>query len=133
MALLKKKFSKTRKRVKRTVANGIFHISASFNNTLITVTDYTGNVLASASAGTSGFKGTRKSTPFAAQMAAEKVATIARDELGMRSIIIYVKGPGPGRDSAARALAPFGFRILFIKDKTRLPHNGPRRKKTRRV
>ena len=133
MAVLKKKFSKTRKRIKRTVTNGIFHINSSFNNTLITVTDYAGNVLSSASAGTSGFKGTRKSTPFASQMAAEKVATVARDELNMKNIIVYVKGPGAGRDAASRALAPFGFRILFIKDKTRLPHNGPRRKKTRRV
>jgi small subunit ribosomal protein S11 len=133
MALLKKKFSKTRKRSKRIVTNGIFHISASFNNTLIAVTDYAGNVLVSASAGTSGFKGTRKSTPFAAQMAAEKVATVARDEFGMKNIIIYIKGPGAGRDSASRALAPFGFRILFIKDKTRLPYNGPRMKKRRRV
>src|SRR5689334_11596365 len=104
MALLKKKFSKVRKRAKRTVTNGIFHISASFNNTLITTTDYAGNVLVSASAGTSGFKGTRKSTPFAAQMATEKVATVARDELGMKNIIVYIKGPGPGRDSALRAL-----------------------------
>ena len=132
-------FSKTRKRAKRTVTNGILHIRASFNNTLVSLTDATGDVLSGCmeSGGTGGFKGTKKSTPFAAQTAVEKVATIACNEFGMKTLIIYVKGVGPGRDSAIRALSAFTvnkkLRVLWIKDKTGNPHGGPKPKKARRV
>jgi len=124
---------RTRKRARRTVSDGVVHINASFNNTLITVTDRQGNALAWGSAGAAGFKGSRKSTPFAAQVAAEKVGTIARDEYGVKIIIVFVKGPGPGRESALRAFVALGFKIIEITDVTGLPHNGCRPRKKRRV
>jgi small subunit ribosomal protein S11 len=133
MAYSKSNSARLRKRNKRVVTDGVVHISASFNNTLITITDRAGNTLLSASGGTAGFKGSRKSTPFAAQMASESIASVARDEWGMKTLIVYVKGPGPGRDSALRALGAVGFRILFIKDKSSNPHGGTRSPKKRRV
>lgn len=123
---------RTKKKVKRNVVDGIAHISASFNNTIVTVTDRQGNALAWATAGGSGFKGSRKGTPFAAQVAAEKVGNMAK-EYGMRSLEIWVSGPGPGRDSASRAFNALGFSITNIVDVTTLPHNGCRPSKKRRV
>lgn len=125
--------TRTRKRAKRVVSDGVVYISSSFNNTLITVTDRQGNTLTWATAGVAGFKGSRKSTPFAAQVAGERVGTIARDEYGMKSIIVFVKGPGPGRESALRAFIALGFKIVEISDSTGLPHNGCRPPKRRRV
>lgn len=121
-----------KKRVRRTVARGIAYIKASFNNTLVTITDVNGDVLCRASAGTVGFKGTRKSTPFAAQRAVEQAATAAR-KMGMSEVEVRVKGPGSGRDSAITALAAAGIRIHSIEDVTPLPHNGCRPAKRRRV
>lgn len=126
--------TRTKKRSKQTVVSGIACIKASFNNTFVTITDGSGNALVSATAGSSGFKGSRKSTPFAARMAAEKVGTVARDEFGMKTLIIRVNGPGPGRDSALQALGALGFQILFIKDVSRYPRGGGcRPPKARRV
>lgn len=125
--------TRTRKRAKRIVTDGIAHINASFNNTLITITDRQGNSIAWSTAGTAGFKGSRKSTPFAAQVAAEHVGKIARDEFGMKVLIVFVKGPGPGRESALRAFVALGFKIIEITDVTGLPHNGCRPPKKRRV
>lgn len=121
-----------KRRVKRNVARGIAFIKASFNNTLVTITDMNGDVLCSASAGTVGFKGTRKSTPFAAQRAVERAAHAAR-KFGMQEVEVRVKGPGSGRDSAITALQSSGIRIYSIEDVTPLPHNGCRPKKRRRV
>lgn len=121
----------TKKKVKINVIDAIAHISSTFNNTIITITDKSGNVLAWSSAGTCGFKGSRKSTPFAAQVAAEK-AGVAVKEFGVKNLEIYVKGPGPGRDSASRSLNALGFKIASIFDKTPLPHNGCRPRKKRR-
>lgn len=123
---------RARKRVKKSVADGVAHIHASFNNTIITITDRQGNTLAWASAGGSGFRGSRKSTPFAAQVAAEKAGTAAK-EFGLKNIEVLVKGPGPGRDSAVRALNVAGFKISTISDVTPIPHNGCRPPKKRRV
>lgn len=109
------------------------YISASFNNTLITVTSESGDTISWGSSGSSGFKGTRKSTPFAATTAVEKVIKKAKDEFGVKEVEIYVKGPGPGRDSALRAVRATGVRISLIADITPIPHNGPRPKKKRRV
>lgn len=125
--------ARARKRNKRVVSDGIVHISSSFNNTLITVTDRQGGTLAWATAGLAGFKGSRKSTPFAAQVAGERVGTVARDEYGMKSIMVFIKGPGPGRESALRAFIALGFKIVEISDATGLPHNGCRPRKKRRV
>ncbi len=122
----------TKKKAKRNIVDAIAYISASFNNTIIAITDKQGNVLAWSSAGTCGFKGSRKSTPFAAQVAAEKVGVIAK-EYGVRNLELYVKGPGPGRDSAGRSLNAMGFKITSVTDKTPLPHNGCRPRKRRRV
>jgi small subunit ribosomal protein S11 len=122
-----------RKRAKRIVTDGVVHINASFNNTIINVTDRQGNTLVQGSAGAAGFKGSRKSTPFAAQVAAEKVGTIARDEYGVKVLIVFVKGPGPGRDSALRAFAALGFKVSDIIDASSIPHNGCRPPKKRRV
>jgi len=133
MAYSKKTSTRSKKRNKRTVTQGIIHIKASFNNTLITFTDLLGNTLCNGSGGQSGFKGTQKATPFAAQMTMEKVATMARDEFGTKAVGVYIKGPGVGRDAALRGLSPIGFRVFFIKDKTRLPHGGTRPPKARRV
>ncbi|RMD68411.1 MAG: 30S ribosomal protein S11 [Gammaproteobacteria bacterium] len=124
--------SRAKKRVKRSVVDGIAHIHASFNNTIITITDRQGKTLTWASAGTSGFKGSRKSTPFAAQVAAQKAGTAAQ-EYGIKNLDVMVKGPGPGRESAVRALNAVGFRITSIADVTPIPHNGCRPPKKRRV
>jgi len=121
-----------KKKEKKTVANGAIHIKSTFNNTIVTVTDMEGNVLAWASAGSVGFKGSRKGTPYAAQLAAESVAKKAQ-EFGIKNLTIYVKGPGSGRESAMRVLQAFGFKIVAIKDVTPIPHNGCRPPKRRRV
>ena len=123
---------RTRKKVKKNVADGIAHIHASFNNTIVTITDRQGNALAWATAGGSGFRGSRKSTPFAAQVAAERVATVVK-EMGMKNVEVCVNGPGPGRESAIRALNANGFTITSITDVTPIPHNGCRPPKRRRV
>lgn len=124
--------AKPKKRVRKNVSEGIAHIHASFNNTIVTISDRQGNVLAWATAGGSGFKGSRKSTPFAAQVAADKAGRVAH-EFGVRSLEVRVNGPGPGRDSAVRALHGAGFEIANIVDVTPLPHNGCRPAKRRRV
>ena len=123
---------KVKKRVKKNVAEGIAHVQASFNNTIITITDRQGNVLAWSTAGGAGFKGSRKSTPFAAQMAADKAGR-AVQEFGVKALEVRVKGPGPGRDSAVRALHALGYEISNIFDVTTIPHNGCRPAKRRRV
>lgn len=124
--------AETRKKVKRSVTDGIAHIYASFNNTIITITDRQGNTLAWATAGGSGFRGSRKSTPFAAQVAAERAGTRAL-EYGMKNLDVMVRGPGPGRESAVRSLNNVGFKIMNITDVTPIPHNGCRPPKRRRV
>ena len=121
-----------KKKAKKTVFEGIAHILATFNNTIITITDRAGNTIAWATAGGSGFRGSRKSTPFAAQVAAEKAGTKAQ-EFGLKDIVVKVKGPGPGRDSALRSLNAIGLHIVSIEDVTPLPHNGCRPPKQRRV
>ncbi len=121
-----------RKRVKKNVVDGIAHIHASFNNTIITITDRQGNALSWATSGGSGFRGSRKSTPFAAQIAAEKAGKAAQ-EYGMKNLEVRVKGPGPGRESAVRSLNNVGFKIMNITDVTPIPHNGCRPPKKRRV
>ena len=123
---------KKSKKEKKNVVHGIAHVHASFNNTLVTITDLEGNVVTWASAGSLGFKGSRKGTPFAAQQAASSAAVVARDH-GLRSIDIRVKGPGSGRESAIRALQAAGVAIKSIKDVTPIPHNGCRPTKRRRV
>ncbi len=123
---------KVKKKVKKNVQSGIAHIQSTFNNTIVTITDVSGNVVAWSSAGVRGFKGSRKSTPFAAQLAAEDAAKKAMDH-GMRSITVYVNGPGSGRESALRALQVAGFKISLIRDVTPIPHNGCRPPKRRRV
>ncbi len=124
--------SKTKKKVKITVVDGIAHINASFNNTIITLTDRKGNALSWATAGGSGFRGARKSTPFAAQVAAERAGEAAK-EYGLQNLDVLVKGPGPGRESAVRALNNVGYKITSITDVTPIPHNGCRPSKKRRV
>jgi len=126
------KASRTRKKIKRTVSDGIAHVHASFNNTIVTITDRAGNTLVWASAGSSGFRGSRKSTPFAAQVAAERAGKAAQEH-GVKNLEVRVKGPGPGRESAVRALHAVGFRITNISDVTPIPHNGCRPPKKRRV
>jgi small subunit ribosomal protein S11 len=121
-----------KKKVKRTVVDGVAHVYATFNNTIITITDRQGNALAWATSGGSGFRGSRKSTPFAAQIAAERAGTRAKD-FGMKNIEVMVRGPGPGRDSAIRSLNNIGFKITNIHDVTPIPHNGCRPPKRRRV
>lgn len=121
-----------KKKVKKVVVDGIAHIHASFNNTIITITDRQGNTLCWATSGGSGFRGSRKSTPFAAQVAAERCGNQAL-EFGMKNLEVHVKGPGPGRESAVRALNNVGFRITNITDVTPIPHNGCRPPKRRRV
>jgi small subunit ribosomal protein S11 len=120
------------KKVKKQVVDGIAHIRASFNNTIITITDRQGNALSWATAGGCGFRGSRKSTPFAAQVAAEK-AGVAALEFGLKNLEVRVQGPGPGRESAVRALNNAGYRISNIEDVTPIPHNGCRPPKKRRV
>lgn len=124
--------ARTRKRIKKEVADGIVHVHASFNNTIITITDRKGNALSWATSGGSGFRGSRKSTPFAAQVAAEKAGTVAL-EFGMKNLDVLIKGPGPGRESAVRSLNNLGFKINTIIDVTPIPHNGCRPPKKRRV
>jgi small subunit ribosomal protein S11 len=121
-----------KKKVDRVVTDGVAHIHASFNNTIITISDRQGNALCWATAGGSGFRGSRKSTPFAAQVAAER-ACLAAVDFGMKSVDVFVKGPGPGRESAVRALNAAGLRINSISDVTPIPHNGCRPPKRRRV
>ena len=123
---------RTRKRVKKQVSDGMAHIHASFNNTIVTITDRQGNALCWATAGGSGFRGSRKSTPFAAQVAAERAGTAAL-EYGLKNLEVFVNGPGPGRESAIRALNAAGYRITNITDATPIPHNGCRPPKKRRV
>jgi len=124
--------TRTRKKVKRIVTDGIAHIHASFNNTIVTITDRQGNALAWATSGGSGFRGSRKSTPFAAQIAADRAGQAAL-EYGMKNLEVKVKGPGPGRESAVRALNAVGYKITNINDVTPIPHNGCRPPKRRRV
>ena len=124
--------TRTRKKVKKDVSDGIAHIHASFNNTIIMITDRQGNALSWATSGGSGFRGSRKSTPFAAQVAAEKAGEKVK-EYGMKNLEVEVKGPGPGRESAVRALNNAGFQITNITDVTPIPHNGCRPPKKRRV
>src|SRR5689334_18052595 len=121
-----------KKKVKKNVSTGIAHIQSTFNNTVVTITDVNGNAVAWSSAGSRGFKGSRKSTPFAAQLAAEEAARKAMEH-GMRSIAVFVKGPGAGRESALRALQTAGFKVTLIRDVTPVPHNGCRPPKRRRV
>jgi small subunit ribosomal protein S11 len=121
-----------KKKVKKSVTDGIAHIHASFNNTIITISDRQGNALAWATAGGSGFRGSRKSTPFAAQVAADRVGQMVK-EYGVKNLDVNVKGPGPGRESAVRSLNNAGFKITSISDVTPIPHNGCRPPKKRRV
>jgi small subunit ribosomal protein S11 len=127
----KKEFKKKKER--RTVPHGLVHVSASFNNTQITITDPDGRVICNSSAGAIGFKGSRKGTPYAAQQASLAAASAARDQFGMKSVEVRVKGPGSGRESAVRALAAAGLHIVVIRDVTPIPHNGCRPPKRRRV
>ncbi len=123
---------RTKKKVKKNIPSGVVHIQSTFNNTIVTITDAGGNVVSWSSAGVQGFKGSRKSTPFAAQLAAEDAAKKAMEH-GMKTVEVYVKGPGPGRESALRALQAAGFNVTMIKDVTPIPHNGCRPPKRRRV
>ena len=124
--------ARAKKRVKKNVQSGVVHIASTFNNTIVTVTDVAGNTLSWSSCGRRGFKGSRKSTPFAAQMAAEDAAKRAQEH-GVKSVSVLVKGPGTGREAALRALANAGFRVTTIRDVTPIPHNGCRPPKRRRV
>jgi small subunit ribosomal protein S11 len=121
-----------KKKTKKNVSTGIAHIQSTFNNTVVTITDVNGNTVAWSSAGSRGFKGSRKSTPFAAQLAAEEAARKAMEH-GVRSVAVFVKGPGAGRESALRALQAVGFKVTLIRDVTPVPHNGCRPPKRRRV
>ncbi|HTK03431.1 MAG TPA: 30S ribosomal protein S11 [Alphaproteobacteria bacterium] len=125
--------SKVKKVVKKEIGLGKIYISASFNNTLVTVTSAKGDTLAWGSSGASGFKGTRRATPYAATTAVEKVLGKAKSESGVDEVEVYIKGPGPGRDAALRAVKATGVKIALIADITPVPHNGPRPKKKRRV
>ena len=123
---------RVRRRERKNIASGVAHVNASFNNTMITITDAQGNAIAWSSSGSNGFKGSRKSTPFAAQVAAEDAAKKAMEH-GVRNVTVYVNGPGSGRESALRALNAAGFKINLIRDVTPVPHNGCRPRKRRRV
>ena len=127
-----KKKIRTKRKEKKNISNGVVHIQSTFNNTIVTIADAAGNVIAWSSAGVQGFKGSRKSTPFAAQLAAEDAAKKAMEH-GMRTVEVYVKGPGSGRESALRSLQAAGFNVTLIKDVTPIPHNGCRPPKRRRV
>ena len=131
MAVEKDKKS-VKKRTKNAPELGVAHIQATFNNTIVSITDLSGNVISWSSAGAQGFKGSRKSTPFAAQVAAEKAGIKARD-MGMKKLEVCVRGPGPGRESAIRSLSNIGMEVTVIRDKTPMPHNGCRPRKRRRV
>ena len=124
---------RVRKKVRKTISEGIVHVHASFNNTIITITDRQGNALAWATSGGQGFRGSRKSTPFAAQVAAEVAGKTAQETYGVKNVDVLVKGPGPGRESAVRALGALGYKINSISDVTPIPHNGCRPPKKRRV
>jgi small subunit ribosomal protein S11 len=126
------KRKQVKKKVKKNIQNGVVHIQSTFNNTIVTITDPQGNVLSWSSSGLNGFKGSRKSTPFAAQMASEDAVKKAMDH-GLRNVEVYVKGPGPGRESALKALQSAGLSVVMIKDVTPIPHNGCKPKKRRRV
>jgi small subunit ribosomal protein S11 len=128
----KKAGARAKKKVKKNIAKGICHIQATFNNTIVSIADLYGNVVAWSSSGSRGFKGSRKSTPFAAQVAAEDAARRAAEH-GMREVAVFIKGPGAGRESALRALSTAGFRVTLIRDVTPIPHNGCRPPKRRRV
>nr|WP_058483750.1 30S ribosomal protein S11 [Legionella spiritensis] len=130
--MAKSKQQKTRKKIKRDVSDGIVHIHASFNNTIVTFTDRHGNSLCWATSGGSGFRGSRKSTPYAAQVATEKASVVAK-EYGVKSVEVFVKGPGPGRDSTIRELIAQDFKISAITDVTGIPHNGCKPPKKRRI
>ena len=121
-----------KKRIKKDIPSGIVHIQSTFNNTIVTVTDLSGNTIAWSSSGTQGFKGSRKSTPFAAQLAAEEAANKAKEH-GVKQVTVFVKGPGAGREAALRSLIGSGFKITLIRDVTPIPHNGCRPPKKRRV
>ena len=131
MAVEKDKKS-VKKRIKNAPELGVAHIQATFNNTIVSITDLSGNVISWSSAGVQGFKGSRKSTPFAAQVAAEKAGIKARD-MGMKKLEVCIRGPGPGRESAIRSLSNIGMEVTVIRDKTPMPHNGCRPRKRRRV
>ena len=124
--------ARAKKKVRKVVSEGVAHVHASFNNTIITITDRQGNALSWASSGGAGFKGSRKSTPFAAQVAAEKAGKVAQ-ECGIKNLDVRVQGPGPGRESSIRALNALGIKIISIADVTPIPHNGCRPPKRRRV
>ena len=132
MAISKAKQQKVRKKVKRVVLDGIVHVHASFNNTIVTFTDRQGNALCWATSGGSGFRGSRKSTPYAAQIATERASIVAK-EYGMKSVAVFIHGPGPGRESTIRELISQEFKIVEITDVTGIPHNGCKPPKKRRV
>jgi small subunit ribosomal protein S11 len=129
---MSKQASRTKKKIKRVVTDGVVHVQASFNNTIVTITDRQGNALSWATAGGAGFRGSRKSTPFAAQVAAEKAGRVAL-EYGVKNVEVRVKGPGPGRESSVRSLNALGIKVTNIIDVTPIPHNGCRPPKRRRV
>lgn len=128
----KKKAKKTKKKIKKNIATGIVHIQSTFNNTIVSITDKQGNVIAWSSAGNIGYKGSKKSTSFAAQITAETAAKRAMDQ-GMKEVDVLVKGPGPGRETAIRSLQTVGLKVNMIKDVTPIPHNGCRPPKQRRI
>ena len=130
--MAKEQASRVKRRERKNISSGVAHVNATFNNTIITITDAQGNTISWASAGSQGFKGSRKSTPYAAQMAAENAGTKAQEH-GMRTLEVEVRGPGSGRESALRALQAVGFTITAIRDVSRIPHNGCRPPKRRRV
>ncbi len=130
--MAKRKAVRTKKKVKKNILNGVVHIQSSFNNTIVTITDPMGNVVSWSTAGMNGFKGSRKSTPFAAQLASEDAAKKAREH-GLKNVEVYVKGPGPGRESAVKSLQASGLNVTMIKDVTPVPHNGCKPPKRRRV
>jgi small subunit ribosomal protein S11 len=132
MSINKSKQQKVRKKVKRVVTDGIVHVHASFNNTIISFTDRQGNALCWATAGGSGFRGSRKSTPYAAQIATERAAQVAK-EYGVKSVAVFIHGPGPGRESSIRELISQDFKIVELTDVTGIPHNGCKPSKKRRV
>jgi len=130
--MAKRKAVRTKKKVKKNILNGVVHIQSSFNNTIVTITDPMGSVVSWSTAGMNGFKGSRKSTPFAAQLASEDAAKKAREH-GLKNVEVYVKGPGPGRESAVKSLQASGLNVTMIKDVTPVPHNGCKPPKRRRV
>ena len=127
-----KEAARVRRRERKNISSGVAHVNSTFNNTMITITDAQGNAIAWSSAGAKGFKGSRKSTPFAAQVAAEVAGRAAQDQ-GIKNLEVEIKGPGPGRESSVRALASLGIRIVSISDVTPVPHNGCRPQKRRRI